>query len=83
MVEQRLETRAGVDIAASIRADQQHRGAIGAGDQLRDQASALDVAPLRVIDVDHQRLAVADACEQFLERHERASAQVARIARQP
>ncbi len=75
------QERVRVAALAAERDDQQERGRVGRAHQRREQRHAVGIAPLQVVDREHQRLAIGDAREQLAQRRERAPPQLHRIGR--
>ena len=73
--EQRAEGRC-VAVVAPEAADQHHRGWLGGADHVEEQGGAVDVAPLEVVDVDHQAAPIADPSEQLAEGAEGAASEL-------
>ena len=69
---QPADAAAGLGILAAMTGDEQERRRVRRTDQLGQQGRAVGVAPLHVVDPDHQRSAVRDAPEQLPERAEGA-----------
>ena len=74
-----LQQGAGLGFFAPVAADEEQRGRIGRAQETFEQGGAVDVAPLEVVDEEHEGPAVRHPHEQLAQRAERAPPQLERV----
>ena len=78
LAQQGRQARAVGDVLGPVRSHQQHGGRVRLAEDVQQQAGAVRVAPLQVVDDQHQRLRRGQRAEQLRQGHRRARPQFLR-----
>ena len=77
--EERPQERAAPRVFVTVAAQQQKHGRVGGPHELRKQSRAIGIAPLEVVDGQHQRASVAQPRQQFAQGDEGPPSQLSRV----